>query len=363
LSWSPPPIKPDSYRILTGAGDELRSDVSGGANSTIITGMKLGQPITFVVEAVSAAGRFQSAPSNPVVAFGSPGGPTIQIVMAARSPTTLTLRVTVDATTDGGSPVTTYDLRVESGRVLLNVMGVPIGQRPYQFTATCADSNDPCLGGGTVVATATLYNAAGAGPPNNASAAIPAPPAFAYRDQPGPEQPFRYVSTGGKCFSEDFRLHTCTGSAGQLWEHYRAGYIVNQSNGQCLVYGNLHYRRIGDGCSERDSRWKRVPPDGNEGQIRGQYGAQECLYVNGDPAGDGTPVLSSRQCPNGPQDRWFAWRPEPGVPMTAAQPAAFVPPAAGGAAPDSALGGTATALLLLPLAAGLARRRRGRRSA
>jgi hypothetical protein len=247
--------------------------------------------------------------------------------------------------------VTTYDLSVStgSGRGLLNVQGVPIGQRPYQFSAECGGASDVCLRGGSVTATATLFNAAGAGPSDTRSAGIPAPPAFVFGS------PFMYVSTGGKCLDFDLRLHTCTGSSGQLWTHVGDRAAIRNGNGGCLaVNDDLHLAR--DGCTDDPKKWTRINPNGNEALLFAPDGG-ECVRVIGDPAGEGVPVLDRKQCSDAPTERWIAWRQQDGVPMAAAQAAAFTVPA-GPTRQDGPLGTTALVLLLLPLAAGLVRRRR-----
>jgi hypothetical protein len=351
VSWAPPRIPPTDYRILRAETGEQLATTGGGATSSIVTGLALGQPVSFVVEAVSAAGSFRSAPSNAVVAFGRPGSPNIGIELVTRSPTAITLRVSVDVVTDGGSPVTSYDLSVSTGagRNLLTVQGVPIGQRPYQFVATCSEPGDICLSGGGLNAAATLVNAAGAGPPATTAFSVPEPPAFAFG------QPFMMVSAGGKCMDADLRLHVCGGSAGQMWIHNNGGAITNQSNGWCLAANDtLHLAR--DGCSERPKRWSRVNAVGNTAMIQNQDSGRECVYVAGDVAGEGVQVLDREGCGNSAQERWTAYRQQAGVPMTAATPAALTGPIGGGAK-DGPLGAPAIALLLLPLAVGLVRRR------
>src|SRR6185503_19643117 len=98
----------------------------------------------------------------------------------ARTPASITLAVTVDVVTDGGSAVTSYDIAVAtaSGTPLGGGQGVPIGQRPYQVVVTCTSTAEICLSGGDVVATATLANAAGAGPPSTGGGTIAPPPPF-----------------------------------------------------------------------------------------------------------------------------------------------------------------------------------------
>jgi hypothetical protein len=348
VSWTPPPNLPVSYQIQrTDTGAQVGTAPSG-ATFTYIGGLPLGQPVSFVVVAVTAGTSYPSAPSNAVSAYGRPGEPAIGVELAALSPTRVTLRITVDVQSDGGQPVTTYDLEVKSDRdrTLVSVQGVPIGQRPYQFTADCVTPDDVCMRGGSVTATASLTNSAGAGPPGRASAGIPGPPGFVYG------QGFMYVSSGGKCLDGDLKLHTCSGIASQYWRHMNTGDIRNNASNLCLAYNDsLHLSS--SGCSERPKRWKRVNEVGNEAQIRGQYDGQECLYVTGDPAGEGVPVTDSHSCFNGPNERWTAWR-QDSVPMSAFAPAAAAaaPPPSGSGVPEIVL------LLLAPLTLGLLRRRR-----
>jgi hypothetical protein len=362
VSWRPPPNTPTSYNVFRtdNTSQPVVPGLSGGATEAIVSDqLVLGQEISFRVEAVyDGAPGYLSEPSNSVVAFDQPGSPTIRLELLARSPTQLTVRVTVEVGSTGGSPVTSYDLSVgATGSGTQNFTG-SIDQNQRDVRVDCAGSpTEICLGGGTVTATASVANAAGSGPRGTQSRAIPGPPGFAYG------QYYMYVSTGGKCLDVDLRLHTCTGSDSQLWVHNNTGDIRNRGNGNCLAYNDtLHF--ASDGCSEREKRWNRVNETGNQAQIRGQYGDQECVFV-ASPAAEGAQATDSRQCPNDAQDRWTAWRPQDGVPLTAAsaaQPAAFIPSTADNRR-DGPLGAATVALLLLPLAAGLWRRRQRRRNA
>jgi hypothetical protein len=355
VAWVPPVITPDSYRILrvdTGAdvGVEVTTAPAGAAETFVSTGLTLGVSVSFVVEAVYADGSYQSDLSNPVTAFGRPAGPNVAVELAARSPASITLRVFVDVVSDGGSPVTSYDLSANtgSGRVH-NAAGVPIGQRPYQFAVECGGTGDVCLSGGTVVATATLINGAGAGPPNSTTVNIPPPQQF------GIDTDVMFVSSGGKCFDVDLRLHTCTGSPGQFWSVRATGEIRNRANNQCLSSPDGLHFSTNCNAPPDDQRWT-VHGGGNLRVFQNQD-TDRCLVVNGDPARENVQVLDLG-CRFNSSDTWYLFTRS--LPLTAARPASFTPPAERGR-PDGPLGTTVVALLLLPLSAGLLRRRHRRR--
>jgi hypothetical protein len=350
VSWNPPVNPPASYRILRADTGEVVGTQVGGANSTIVGGLALGQPVSFVIEAVFDDGSsYRSPASNSVVAFGRPGSPNVAVELVARAPDRITLRVTVDVATDGGSPVTSYDLSVTaSSGPGLNDAGVSISKRPYQFTLDCNGTGSLCLGGGTVTATATLYNAAGAGPAGKTDATIPAPPQFEYNGST------MFVSSGGKCFDRNLRLATCDGSTDQLWSIRATGEIRPQANfSTCLSSPNGLHFTTNCNAPPDDQRWD-VQGSGNIRRFRNQDTGR-CLAVEGDPSASGSPVKDLR-CQNNNQDTWYLFTPT--LPLTAAaQPASFTTsdPERG---EQGGLGGAPTVtILLLALTAGLFRHR------
>jgi len=106
VTWVAPQIAPASYRILLSDGVTQVGAVGGAGIQAIISALPLGQPVSFYVEAITPAGRpyRSSPPSDPVTPFNSPGAPAIQpVTITARTPLSMTLRVTVEPTSDGGS--------------------------------------------------------------------------------------------------------------------------------------------------------------------------------------------------------------------------------------------------------------------
>jgi len=348
----------------------------GGATSAIASMIPLGQQLTFVVEAVTPIGSFRSTPSNAVSAYGRPGSPAVSIALAARAPDSLTLDVTVDVVSDGGSMVTSYDISVTAaGRQVGSAQGVAFAQRPYRMVVTCGSFSEICLGGGDVVATASLNNAAGGGPPASTAVNVSAPPAFNVNEN----APAMMVSAGGKCLDRDLLLHTCNGSAGQRWTPRNLGDFLSGADGFCLEHrarNRLGFTSPGDDeCRNREDsvRWVHIPstPVNSLRRFRGE-GLSRCITVLGDPAGEGTPVNlrdTTSFCSGTDADLWFLYKQQPGVSMAAAalasNAAAGAPAgsAAAGSAPgssDGALGTSGAALLLLPVFAGMVRRWRRR---
>jgi hypothetical protein len=372
VSWTAAPRGANGYRIRRADTDVEVGAVAGGAVSTIISGLPLGQPVAFVVEALTPAGNFRSAPSNAVSAYGRPGGPNVSVQLLARTPASITLAVTVDVVTDGGNAVTSYDIAVAtaSGTPLGGGQGVPIGQRPFQVVATCTTTAEICLSGGDVVATATLANAAGAGPPSSAGGTVAPPPPFNVNEN----APVMMVSAGGKCLDRDLNLHTCNGGTGQLWTPRNLGDLLSAIDRACLEHRGR--TRLGftsqsdDECRNREDsvRWVHLG-GGNERHFRGE-GLSRCIAVLGDVRGEGTPV-NLQNCQFNDQDRWFLYKQQPGVPMAAAARAA----AAGGQSDvdrnrgvedggrgDGGLGGSVAVLLFGPLVIAVLRRRNRRRT-
>jgi len=343
---------------------------AGNANFTIVTtGVPVGQQIAFIVEAVTPARTYRSAPSNPVTAYGIPAGPNVSVNLAARTPNSVTLDVSVDVVSDGGSPVTSYDLTVSGG--FGGAQGIPITQRPYRVTVTCRSFGEVCLAGADVTATASLTNAAGIGPPNSTTVNVPAPPTY-FRNI---YDPVMLVSAGGKCFDRDFALHACNGNSSQLWIPRDLGDILSAPDRACLDHEartrlGLSAASVGN-CRSRDDpdRWVFLPPDnaGNLRRFRGE-GLSRCITVLGDPAGEGTPVNlrdSTSQCSGTDQDLWYLYKQQPGVPTTAASLASIPTTATTSSAQqasqpggDGALGTTGAALILLPVVGAYLRRRR-----
>jgi ricin-type beta-trefoil lectin protein len=360
VSWQAPPNPPNSYVVLRADNLEQVASVGGGGTFADIPGLPPGQDFSFFVEAVyDGDRRFRSGESNPTAAFGLPAGPTVGVQLVARGPDTLTLRIDVGVVDNGGSPISTYDLAVDSstGRSLENAVDIPIGQNPRQINVDCTGLGDLCLSGGSVTARATLRNAAGAGPRTDTAAGIDPPPQFPFNGS------VLIVSTGGKCLDVDLNLHTCSDSAGgQRWSLRSTGDIQNPASGNRCLSTNDGLHLTDDGCSrpgegaDRENRWNLLD-GGNTRRIQSQESGR-CIFANGDPAGEGVQVRD-RGCQFNDQERWTFFTPT--LPFTAAQPAAYEPPSTPERpARDGALGGTMTALLLLGLAATALRPRRAR---
>jgi len=361
VRWTPAPIRPTSYRILrTDTGEQVQT-ATADATFAIVTGLPAGLTTSFIVEAVAVAGSFRSQPSNVVSAYGRPGGPTVTIQLAARGPTTMTLRVTVDEVDNGGSPITVYDIEVSGGgRTLASQMDVPIGQRPFQVDLVCTGWADLCLSGGTVTAIGTLHNAAGAGPPTSTSATVDPPPPFDVNQN----VPVALVSTGGKCLDRDLRLHTCNGGASQLWTPRNTGVITSAVDGGCLAHNGGNTLSLTSGSNgeclnrHKNKRWRHQPNSGSQRVFQGED-RSVCIAVIGPVDGEGAPV-NLETCRYNGQELWFLYKQQPGVPVTAFAPARSGGAAARPSSADAPIGAPVTALLLLPIVVGLVRRR-GRR--
>jgi hypothetical protein len=382
VAWTPPPRGATSYRIYRTDNDTVVGTEAGGATSTILSGLPLGQRIAFVVEAVTPAGDFRSAASNDVSAYGQPGAPNVTIQLVARTPNTVTLSVMVDVVSDGGSPITSYDITVSrtSGQPIASAVGVSMASRPYQATATCTSIPDICLSGGDVTATATLNNQAGAGPSSAPTVNVGPPPPFNVNENVA----VMMVSAGGKCFDRgSMSLQNCNGSPWQFWTPKNTGDLTSAVDAACLEHRQR--TRLGitaardDECRNREDsvRWVHLG-GGNERHFRGE-GLSRCIAVLGDPSADFTPV-NLANCALNDSDRWFLYKQQPGVPMAAAaRPAGLTGgqsgvdsggggPAGGGSAGggsaggEGGLGGSVAILLFGPLAIALARQRLRRRA-
>jgi hypothetical protein len=347
VSWTPPRIPPDSYRIVREDTGEAVAFPPSGVDEARLTGL-VGQQIRFTVVAVTGGREYASQPSPPATPVPPPDAPTVSMQLVALAPTGFTVRVAVGVV----APATSYSVSVTvngTSRVA-NRTDLAPNAPTSDFTFPCTGGGDPCLTGGSVTASATMTSEAGIGPPGTASLTIPGPPGFAFG------QYFMYVSTGGKCLDVDLKLHTCTGSAGQLWVHVgdRAA-IRNQSNNRCLAVNDAIHL-AGDGCGDDPKKWTRLNVVGNEALLFASIGG-ECVRIIGDPAGEGVPVADPKNCTNAPTERWTAWRPPGGVPLASAstQPASLTLPVGGGRR-DGPIGVPILALLILPLAAGLFRR-------
>jgi len=361
-------ILPASYQIVLVNTAAVVSTEPAGATATIIGGLPLGQQVTFVVVALEANGTpHTSAESNPVSAFGRPGGPAVSLQLVARTPSSVTIDVFVDVLSHGGSTVGSYDVTLSgSGRTLGTALGVPIAQRPYRIIGTCVNDAELCLSGGDVTATATLYNQAGAGPPASTTNNVPAPPGFDVNQN----VPVMVVSAGGKCLhrsGSSVHLLTCNGSAEQQWRPRNLGDFLSGVDGACLEHERgsvLGFTRAGDDeCKNREDRvrWVHLQISGNTRHFRAE-GRSTCIAVLGDVSSDFTPV-NLGTCSFDNQTRWYMYKQQPGVPMAALQPAAVVSTedSAGPGSPESP---ETLVLFLVPLVAGLIQwgRRRHRRA-
>ncbi len=301
LTWTRPAVAPASYRILRADNRQVVYTLADAAADSAIFGqVPLGQEVGFIVESVTPQGvEYRSAPSNAVTAYGPPAAPRITgAEMAQRLPHMLTLRVTVDVASDGGSPVSAYDLTVSDGRgVRGQARSVPINQRTYGFDIQCGDLDDLCLRGGGITISASLYNSAGVGPAASASSTIPQQAQFFYNNN----STVMIVSSNVKCWTFNHVLATCDpGDTGHLWRLLNTGPITTVVNGQCISPNGVSLRYAGDGCSERPRRWNVRPQDGNPHSLQNQEGdiRNPCVYAAGDAVRLRTP------CQGGAAETW-----------------------------------------------------------
>ena len=311
VAWTAPQIAPASYRILRADNEQVLGTVGGAATSAIIPpGLTVGEPVSFFVEAIAPSGRAYRSPQSPsVTPFNAPGAPTIQsVVIAARAPQSITLRVTIEPTSDGGSKLSTYDVTVtDSGsRTLAAAQGVPIGQRPVDLTVSCNSNDDICLSGGDVNVSATVFNTAGGGPRADRQSNIPYPASYARNGDPGAT--IMIISSGSKCMDRLGRnmvLRTCNGSAGQLWQASNRGYIRSVLDGACMFTddpGKLT-TQTGQDCTKSERRYDDRSVNRNDRNLQNsEHGS--CIAVIGDPAGEGTPVGANRGCLFNAAERW-----------------------------------------------------------
>jgi len=317
VSWTAPQIAPASYRIVRADDpNQVVAAVGGAATSAIIPpGLPVGQPVAFFVDAITPAGKpYRSSQSPSVTPFNTPAAPTIQsVVIAARTPVQITLRVTIEPNGDGGSQLSTYDVTLfDSGnRTLAAAQGVPIGQRPVDLTVSCNSNGDLCLSGGDVNVRATVYNAAGAGLPANRGSNIPYPASYDRGGDSG--QVIMIVSSGSKCLDRTGRemfLRTCNGSPGQLWRAKSTGDIHSTIDDQCLWSddpGKLLMKN--DNCTNAERRYDDLQVNRNERSLENDE-HKVCILAIGDPAGEGVPVRTTNgRCTFGPAERWTFFKP------------------------------------------------------
>ncbi len=358
VQWTPPPNPPSQgYEILRVDTGSLVAQAPPGGTFSIVGGLPPGT-YEFVVVAVDSTGRYPSAASNQITTYGLPSPPQVSAQLAARSPTTFQLNVFVSVQDDGGTPVNSYDISAQytSGNGdSKSITGIPIGQSPWLLTMDCRGIADPCLSGGSVDITVTLTSAAGTGPPTTISQPVAAPPAWS-RDTW-----VLLVTTGLKCLDADLRIHPCNQSAGMYWQHRSTGDIRNQLNGQCLAANDgLHF--ASDGCSEADKRWQ--PRNGervNANQVFQNEGTQRCLFVNGDPAADGTQVIDRNCSFNTDNERFYVFTTtDPFTMLRSFSVSDAATADSGGSGGDGPIGAPLAIVLLAPILLGLVRLR-GRR--
>jgi Ricin-type beta-trefoil lectin domain len=316
VAWTAPRLAPNGYRILRADTGEQVAIAAGNASTVIVSGVPLGQPIAFVVEAVTANGSYPSTPSAPVAAYGRPAAPAITpAAIAERTPTSLKLRFTVQVTGDGGSPVSTYDISLTDagGRTLAQAQNIPIAQTPYDLTVACVTTADLCLTSGDATATAVLHNTAGAGAPGTRTTTIPPPAAFVYNDA------VMIVSEGLKCLDRDLTLRTCNGSASQLWPVRATGEIRSIIDNRCLVdSGGLAF--TSNNCTSRSRRWDHLAVANNARALRNQETGR-CLAAIAGASVEGGRV-NTRNCLYTLDERWTFFEPYQGGGGAGAVPAA-----------------------------------------
>jgi hypothetical protein len=197
IAWNKPPGVPDSPRLPGPLnGYEIRRSDTGqpvantgpAATSAVITTLATGSTLELEVLAVytnSSSGPppclvyASSGPSNTVTVIGLAGAPgNIRAQITARTPSTMTLSINFDVTSDGGSPPTSYDLTIDGPDIPnspLRQMAVGIGSRPRSVDIACGSTATLCSKGGTINVTIAVNTAAGGGQPATQPIAIPAP--------------------------------------------------------------------------------------------------------------------------------------------------------------------------------------------
>lgn len=317
VTWTAPRIPPASYRVLRADNPSVQLATVAGAGSFAIVppGLPLGQPVTFIVEAVGADGKgYRSAPSDPpVTPFNAPGAPAIQnVVITARTPTQITLRVTIEPTSDGGSPLSTYDVAVtdSGGRSLAVAQGVPIGQRPLDLTVSCHSNADLCLSGGGINVHAVVFNIAGGSLPADRASNIPYPASYDRNGDTGAT--IMIISSGGKCLDRNGRdelLRTCNGSQSQLWKAFNTGNVNSVVDNWCLFTdddGKLTLQ--GSNCTNKEHRYNDVGINRNDRFLQNDD-HRGCILPIGDPAGEGVAVRTNADCTFSAAERWTFFKP------------------------------------------------------
>lgn len=317
VSWTAPQLLPASYRVVRADNPSVQlATVGGAARFAIIPpGLPLGQPVSFYVEAVAPDGKsYRSAQSSPqVTPFNAPGAPAIQnVVITARTPASITLRVTIEPTSDGGSTLSTYDVTLtdSGGRSLAAAQGVPIGQRPLDLTVSCTSNGDICLSGGDINVRATVFNTAGGSPPADRASNIPYPAPYDRNGDTGAT--IMIISSGGKCLDRTGRdefLRTCNGAQSQLWRALNTGDIHSVVDNWCLFTdddGKLTLQ--GSNCTQSEHRYNDVGVSRNDRFLRNDdHGG--CILPIGDPAGEGVPVRTNGACTFSAAERWTFFKP------------------------------------------------------
>ncbi|AGZ42862.1 fibronectin type III domain-containing protein [Actinoplanes friuliensis] len=160
--------------FTAGGGDPVSYEVSadGGVTWTalaadrVVTGLTNGTTYAIAVRAVNPAGAGPATPAVTVTPATLPGAPTLGSVVFTT--TSVTITFTAPAT-DGGSPVTAYELSLDGGATFNPV--TPTGTGTLTVTVTGLTS-------GTVYAVALrARNAVGAGPADSEFAASTPPAA------------------------------------------------------------------------------------------------------------------------------------------------------------------------------------------
>ena len=167
------------YRVTTYAGGTVvKTDtVAGSSTTATISELTNGTAYTFTVAAINAAGgsaeSLASAAVTPVAPVTVPGAPTG--VAATAGNASATVNWTAPAST-GGAPVTSYQVTVRSGGVVIKT--VTVSAPATNVTVTGLTNNTAYIF--TVAAT----NVAGTGAESAASAAVTPKPGTVKPDKP-----------------------------------------------------------------------------------------------------------------------------------------------------------------------------------
>lgn len=119
VTWTPPTGISSQQLVITGGG-VVRSITGIGRTvaSRTVTGLTNGTSYAFQVVAVNVFGASPpSASSNAVIPLGPPQAPTVVAATRGNAQATLTW---VAPASDGGSPITGYDVQVRTGAVVLD---------------------------------------------------------------------------------------------------------------------------------------------------------------------------------------------------------------------------------------------------